>query len=106
MSTKAYVQSLAEGLRVELQPFGVDVIASAPGPIRSGFGARANMTMALAGTPATVARSTLHSLGSAGTVRPGFLSKFLELSLSLLPRWGRVFVLSRVMAGMTKHQGA
>ncbi len=100
-ATKAYVQSLAEGLRAELRPFGVDVVASAPGPIRSGFGARAGMTMASAGTPESVARETLRSLGRSGTVRPGFLSKFLELSLSFLPRRGRVVVLSRVMAGMT-----
>jgi len=51
-ATKAYVQSLAEGLAHELRPFGVDVIACAPGPIRSGFGQRANMTMGLAQTPA------------------------------------------------------
>jgi uncharacterized protein len=39
---------LAEGLRVEWAPHGVDVIASAPGPIRSGFAERANMRMAQA----------------------------------------------------------
>lgn len=102
-ATKAYVQSLAEGLRAELRPFGVDVVASAPGPIRSGFAARAGMTMASAGTPESVARETLRALGRSGTVRPGFLSKLLELSLSFLPRRGRVFVLSRVMAGMTER---
>ena len=84
-ATKAYVQSLAEGLRVELAPFGVDVVASAPGPIRSGFGARAAMTMGLAQTPAAVAQVTLDALGRRGTVRPGWLSKLLELSLALLP---------------------
>ena len=30
-ATKAYVQSFAEALRLELKPLGVDVIASAPG---------------------------------------------------------------------------
>jgi short-subunit dehydrogenase len=105
-ATKAYVQSLAEGLRLELKPLGVDVIASAPGPIDSGFARRADMTMSIAGTPASVAAGTLRALGRAGTVRPGFLSKFLELSLSCLPRWGRVRVLALVMAGMTKHRPA
>jgi short-subunit dehydrogenase len=105
-ATKAYVQSLAEGLRSELRPLGVDVIASAPGPIDSGFAKRADMVMGMAGTPEAVAAGTLRALGRAETVRPGFLSKFLELSLSLLPRWGRVRIMALVMAGMTKHRPA
>jgi short-subunit dehydrogenase len=40
-ATKAYVQSLAEGMRHELAPFGVDVLAVAPGPVASGFASRA-----------------------------------------------------------------
>jgi len=103
-ATKAYIQSLAEGLRVELAASGVDVVASAPGPIRSGFGARAAMTMGLAQTPAAVAQATLDALGKRGTVRPGWLSKFLELSLAFLPRWGRVRMMGVVMGGMTKRQ--
>lgn len=103
-ATKAYVQSLAEGLRAELAPFGVHVVASAPGPIRSGFADRADMKMSVAGAAAAVASGTLDALGRAGTVRPGFLSKFLELSLAFLPRWGRVRMMGVVMAGMTKHK--
>jgi uncharacterized protein len=103
-ATKAYVQSLAEGLRLELAPLGVDVVASAPGPIRSGFAKRADMKMGMAGTAASVAQGTLDALGHAGTARPGFLSKFLELSLAFLPRWGRVRMMGVVMAGMTKHR--
>jgi short-subunit dehydrogenase len=102
-ATKAYVQSLAEGLRLELSPRGVDVLASAPGPVHSGFAARASMTMSFAQTPAEVAAATLAALGRRGTVRPGFLAKFLELSLTFLPRWGRVRVMGVVMGGMTKH---
>lgn len=102
-ATKAYVQSLAEGLRLELGARGVDVVASAPGPVASGFGARAAMRMSFAQTPAEVARGTLAALGRWGTVRPGFLARFLELSLSLLPRWGRVRVMALVMKGMTQH---
>jgi len=100
-ATKAYVQSLAEGLRAEWLPHGIDVLACAPGPIRSGFGARAAMTMALAQTPRDVAGATLAALGRRGTVRPGWLSKFLEAALTLLPRWARVRVMGLVMAGMT-----
>lgn len=100
-ATKAYVQSLAEGLYAELKPLGVDVLASAPGPVKSGFGERARMTMTLAQTPDEVARGTLQALGRRMTVRPGHLAKALEVSLSPLPRRGRVSIMARVMSGMT-----
>lgn len=103
-ATKAWVQTFAEGLAIELAPFGVDVLASAPGPIRTGFEARADMKMSMALEPSAVARASLDALPRRGTVRPGWLSKFLEWSLMFLPRWGRVRVLQQVMAGMTKHQ--
>lgn len=103
-ATKAYVQTFAEGLRQELTGTGVDVLAVAPGPVQSGFGERANMQMGMAQAPADVARGALRALGSRGTVRPGFLAQFLELSLKPLPRWGRVRVMGLVMGGMTKHQ--
>jgi hypothetical protein len=61
------------------------------------------VTIATAGRDAARGTRVLRALRTAGTVRPGFSSTFLELSLSILPRWGRVFVLSRMMAGMTKH---
>lgn len=100
-ATKAYVQSLAEGLAVELQPHGVDVLASAPGPVRSGFQKRAGLTLSMAQTPEEVADGTLRALGRRVTVRPGFLARALEASLAVLPRRGRVWVMTRVMAGMT-----
>jgi short-subunit dehydrogenase len=102
-ATKAYVQSFAEGLRLELAPRGVDVIASAPGPVRSGFGARAAMTMTLAQTPDDVADATLRALGAITTVRPGWLAKLLEWSLKLLPRWGRVRMMGVIMSAMTRR---
>jgi short-subunit dehydrogenase len=103
-ATKAYVQTFAEGLRQELSRASVDVLAVAPGPVRSGFGHRANMHMGLAQTPGDVARRALRSLGRRGTVRPGLLAQVLELLLKPLPRWGRVRVMGFVMSGMTKHQ--
>lgn len=101
-ATKAYVQSLAEALRLELKPLGVDVIASAPGPIRSGFATRASMTMGLAQTPRDVAGPTLAALGRRATIRPGWLATMLEGALMFLPRRGRVRIMGVVMAGMTK----
>lgn len=102
-ATKAYVQTLAEALHEELGAHGVDVLSCAPGPIRSGFAGRANMRMGMAQTPDVVARETLGALGRRLTVRPGWLSKALEMSLALLPRAGRVRALARVMQGMTAH---
>jgi len=105
-ATKAYVQSLAEALRIELRPKGIDVLASAPGPVRSGFAARANMVMGAAVDPAVVARKSLDALGKKGTVVPGGLSKLLTYSLMPLPRFVRSLILAKVMGEMTKHQNA
>jgi short-subunit dehydrogenase len=82
----------------------LDVGASAPGPIRTGFAQRANLQMALALQPDVVAKATLGALGRKTTVRPGWLSKLLGWSLALLPRWGQVRVITQVMKGMTAHQ--
>ena len=103
-ATKAYVQSLAEGLRVELRPLGIDVVASAPGPVHSGFAARADMHLPAGVKPEAVAAGTLQALGSRGTVRPGFLSKLMAWSMGTLPRWARVHIMARVMGGITAHQ--
>lgn len=103
-ATKAYVQSLAEGLRIELAPFGVDVVASAPGPVQSGFARRADMRMGLAAPTAEVARATLAALGRRSIVRPGWLAKALEASLVGLPRRARTRILGHVVRGMTSHR--
>lgn len=103
-ATKAYVQSLAEGLHAELTPLGVDVLAAAPGPVATGFAMRANLQMARATSPDVVARETLDALGRRATVRPGWLSKVLGWSLGMAPRPIRVRILGRVLVGMTAHQ--
>lgn len=103
-ATKAYIQSFGEALNRELAPFGVDVLVSAPGPINSGFAARADMQMGLALDPETVALSTLNALGRKPYVRPGWLSKLLIGSLSFLPRSVRVRVMGQIMQSMTSHR--
>ncbi len=105
-ATKSYIQTFAEGLKVELAPYGVDVLAAAPGPVLTGFAKRANMQMGFGLEPKSVAHSTLSALGRKTTVRPGWLSLFLEWSLKPLNRWGRTRMLKIVMGGMTKHQRA
>ena len=101
-ATKAYVQSLAEALFIELKGSGVDVLAAAPGPVSTGFEQRANMKMDMTMTPAQVGVPILRALGRKGTVLPGFLTKFLTYSLRTAPRWGRVRIMKLVMGGMTK----
>ncbi len=105
-ATKAYVQSLGEALSLELKPHGVDVLAAAPGPVRSGFADHANMQMGKVLTPEDVGIPILKALGRRTTVLPGFLTKFLVGSLRTLPRWGKIRVMRAVMDGMTKHQRA
>ena len=58
-ASKAYVQTLSEGLREEWSGLGVQVLAVAPGPVRSGFAARSQMTMAQAEDPHVVARASM-----------------------------------------------
>jgi short-subunit dehydrogenase len=101
-ASKAYVQSLAEGLAGELHPHGVDVLSSAPGPVDSGFAARAGMHLGRAADPGTVAAATIAALGRRTTVRPGALAKLLGLSLSTAPRALRVRIMTAIMAGMTR----
>ncbi|MEZ4905994.1 MAG: SDR family NAD(P)-dependent oxidoreductase [Spirosomataceae bacterium] len=103
-ATKAYVQTLAEGLAVELKPYNVDVLAAAPGPVESNFGQRANMKMTMSLTPSQVGVPILQALGRKTTVLPGLLTKILVYSLQTVPRWGKVKIMSKVMGGMTEHQ--
>ncbi len=100
-ATKAFVQTLAEGLAEELRPFHVDVLAAAPGPVESGFSKRANMKMSMSMTPSQIGVPILKALGRKSIVLPGFLTKFLIYSLRTVPRWGKVKIMKKVMGGMT-----
>ena len=103
-ATKAYVQSLAEGLYHELKPKGVDVLAAAPGPVKSGFAARANMNMDMYLTTQQIGVPVLKALGRKMTVLPGNLTKMLVYSLRTVPRYFKIKIMKLVMNGMTKHQ--
>jgi len=104
-ATKAFVQSLAEALAVELAPAGVTVLAAAPGPVASGFASRARMVMGATVSPETVARGSLRALHRGGTTRPGALSALLGWSLALLPRPLRVRLMAKIMGGMAQRRG-
>lgn len=101
-ATKAYVQNLAEGLAIEFKPYGIDVLAAAPAQVISGFAGRAGMTMGAALRPEDVGVPILKALGRRSTVLPGFLSVFLTNALRTLPRWGKIRVMQKVMAGMVE----
>lgn len=105
-ATKAYLQSLAEALAIELKPFHVDVLAAAPGPVKSNFETRANLKMNGAMTSESIAPSILKALGRKSSVWPGFLSKLLIGSLHTVPRFLKIRIMKMVMGGMTKHQRA
>ncbi len=101
-ATKAFVQTFGEALQRELAPHGVDVLVAAPGPVHTGFAARATMSMSSAANADDVARATLRALGGRGaTVRPGGRAKLLGYGLGSLPRGLRVRVLQTIMASMT-----
>ncbi len=100
-ATKAYIQTLAEGLYFELKPCNVHVLAVAPGPVNSAFAARAKLAPGQMEDPAVVAKQSLAALGKTTTVRPGFLAKLLAALLSV-PRAYRIRIMHIVMAGMTK----
>lgn len=102
-ATKSYVQTLAEGLRIEWADRGIDVLAVAPGPVSTGFARRSKLSMGRAESPDVVALESLKALGRRGTVRPGLLAKVLGYSLAMTPRWGRIRIMAMVMRGMTKH---
>jgi short-subunit dehydrogenase len=103
-ATKAYIQSFAEALSIELKPYGIDILAAAPAPVDTGFGKRADMRLNSAMNPKDIAVPILKALGKRTTVLPGFLSKLLSYSLKTVPRWAKVRIMKTVMAGFTKHQ--
>lgn len=104
-ATKAYVQTLAEGLHRELKPQGVDVLCVAPGPVHTGFATRAGMTFRSATTADVIARATMAALGKRVTVVPGFQATMMTGALKTLPRGLRTAVLGPVMATMRNQQG-
>jgi short-subunit dehydrogenase len=103
-ATKAYVQSFAEAIAIELKRLSIDVLVTAPGPVASGFGQRANMKMGKALKPSELGVPILKALGRQTNVIPGRLSKILIYSLRLVPRWIKIRIMQKVMGGFTQHQ--
>jgi len=103
-ATKAYVQTLGEGLSRELKKEGIDILVAAPGPVHTGFASRAQMKMKQALLPADVARACLNNLGKKSTLKPGWLSNLLYYSLAMLPRAGKIRIMEKVMKDMVQRK--
>lgn len=103
-ATKAYVQSLGEALSIELEQEGIDVLSVAPGPVASGFAARADMKMDMTLSPEAIGLPIIKAIGRKRTILPGLLTKFLVYNLRMTPRWVKVLIMAKVMGGFTKHQ--
>ena len=89
-ATKAFELLFAEGIREELRPHGVDVLALCPGPTdtegprRTGVDPEkvpGGMMMA-----ADVARAGIESLGPNAIAIPGFVNRLVYYLVRLLPR--------------------
>ena len=91
-ATKAYVVSFSEALREELRGTGVAVTCLCPGPVRTGFQARAGMvlpsTFRLAETDGpSVARAGVEGLLRDRTlVIPGVMNRLVTFLPRVLPR--------------------
>ena len=94
-ATKAYVRSFSEALAQELAPQGVKVSCLCPGPVETGFQARAGFdyTGAMSAVkPALVSASEVARQGYVGLmagqriVVPGTMNKILVALVSLTPR--------------------
>jgi len=99
-ATKGHIQLFGEGIAPELKSVGVDVVVSAPGPVSTGFGARAQLRMSDADMPDAVAIDTLNALGRRTVMTPGSKARRLNALLGMAPRALRSRILGDVMKNM------
>lgn len=102
-ATKAYIQTLGEGLQHEWHGSGIDLLIVAPGPVATGFALRSNMQLGRTANPDVVARQSLKALGRQKFINPGWLAKLMSLGLSTAPRNIRIKIMSAIMGNMTKQ---
>ena len=92
-STKAYVMSFSRGLREELKPYGINVLAVCPGPMKTEFLEVANITDRSKmfktlpySDPDVVADRAVVKAGKGRSVyTPKFLFKFYRVLAKLAP---------------------
>ena len=106
-ATKAYVLSFSEALHMELKPRGVRVTVLAPGPVPTGFQARAGiggrLPRLLTCSPEKVARAGYNGLmRGRRVVVPGLGTKLVTLMPRLLPRGLMLRLILAGQSGRTK----
>ena len=109
-ASKAFVLSYTHALRAELRGTGVTATALCPGPVRTGFGARAGFTDAEAEallpaplwvSAADVARAGIDALlAEAAVVVPGRLNRAAAALYHLAPRRLLTPLLARAHPGL------
>jgi short-subunit dehydrogenase len=111
-ATKAYVLSFSEALHHELKPKGVRVTALCPGPVATGFQARAGMPMdyfpsALHADAASVARHGYAALMAGRRVAiPGYANRISAFLPRLAPRSAVLSLMNRFRRRWERRHGA
>ncbi len=104
-ASKAYVLSFSEALRTELKPRGVRVTTLCPGPVATGFQARAGLQSGGIGGPLALPARRVAELGYDGFVRgkrvviAGVGNRLAVFFMRLMPH---AVLLPIVAAGMRK----
>jgi short-subunit dehydrogenase len=102
-ATKAYIQTLGEGLQQEWRRLGIDLLIVSPGPVATGFALRSKMKLGKASTPEVVAKQSLKALGRQKMIHPGWLAKVMSFALSTAPRKVKILIMGAIMGSMTKQ---
>ena len=97
--TKAFDLLFSESLERELKPYGVDVLALAPGPVTTDLTSSWNLSAfpTAARTPDKVARLALNAIGKKAIVIPGIGNKVLIFSGRFAPRKLLAIVMGRII---------
>ena len=92
-ASKAYVLLFSEGIKNELQADGVSVTVLCPGPTRTNFFKRSNMTgTKLEKSPAMMSAAKVAEIGYSGLMKgkavviPGIMNKLMVFSVRFAPR--------------------
>ncbi len=112
-ASKAYVLSFSEALSAELAPLGVTVTALCPGPVPTGFQARArfssrmNAMRHIALPPSEVARAGYNGMmAGKRVVLPGLSTKIMAWSAPFTPKSLSLRIISSLQMRRKRKEGA
>jgi len=108
-ASKAYVRSFSEALSAELAPHGVTVTTLCPGPVPTGFGARAGfggkmnlLKLASVSSPEVARVGYDAMMAGKRVVIPGLIAKLSVWSASVTPNALLLLLVSAVQLGRAK----